>query len=131
MKQSPTNAPYCGTNGHVRYAGVHLVIEFWQAEHLDDVDAIERIMRQAVQDCGATLLHIHLHEFPAGGGVSGVGVLMESHISVHTWPEFEYAAVDVFFCGTLNPYDALPALKEGFRPGQVQMTEMKRGVLEW
>jgi S-adenosylmethionine decarboxylase len=125
-----TEVQYYGTNGHVRYAGVHLVIELWQAQNLDNIEAIDRILRRAVIDCGATLLNMHLHEFTPNGGISGVGVLQESHISIHTWPELEYAALDLFVCGTLDPYEALPALKAGFKPGKLQLTELKRGILE-
>ncbi len=119
---------YVGTNGYVSYTGVHLIIDLWKAENLTSVSEIERIFRQAVEDCDATLLHIYLHEFD-GGGVTGVAVLSESHISIHTWPEFEYAALDIFLCGTKDPYRALNAIKEGFRAANMQITEHKRGVL--
>ena len=83
----------------LRYAGSHLIIDLWDGEHLDDVGVIELALRRAVQAAGATLLHLHLHEFGSGGGVSGVAVLAELHISIHTWPERGYAAIDVFMCG--------------------------------
>ena len=121
-------AQYVGSNGYVSYTGVHLIIDLWKAEHLTSVSEIERIFRQAVDDCEANLLHIYLHEFD-GGGVTGVAVLSESHISIHTWPEFEYAALDIFLCGTKDPYKALNAIKEGFNAASMQITEHKRGVL--
>ena len=120
---------YCGTNGHVCYAGVHLIIEVWRSPYLTDLDRIERTLRQAISDCGATLLSMHLHEFSPNGGISGVGVLQESHISIHTWPEFDYAALDLFVCGTLDPYKALPALREGLAAESIQVSEIKRGIL--
>ena len=120
---------YCGTNGTVRFAGCHLIIEVWKSPHLADAPRIEQTLRRAVADCGATLLSMHLHEFSPNGGVSGVGILSESHISIHTWPEFEYAALDMFVCGTVDPYKALPALREGLEPGSLQVSEMKRGIL--
>ena len=76
----------------LRYAGNHLLIDLWDGEHFDDIGMIELALRRAVAAAGATLLHLHLHEFGAGGGVSGVAVLAESHISIHTWPERSYAA---------------------------------------
>jgi len=83
----------------------------------------------AVKEAGATLLHIHLHTFSDGGGVSGVAVLAESHISVHTWPEKGYAAFDVFMCGDAQPRKALDVFKAAFNPGRMVLGEHKRGVL--
>jgi S-adenosylmethionine decarboxylase len=75
------------TRNGLTYAGSHLIIDLWEAEGLDDRDRIEAALIDAVKAAGATLLHIHLHTFTEGGGISGVAVLAESHISVHTWPE--------------------------------------------
>jgi len=83
----------------------------------------------AVKEAGATLLHIHLHTFTDGGGISGVAVLAESHISVHTWPEKGYAAFDVFMCGDAQPRKAMEVFKRAFNPGRIVVGEHKRGVL--
>jgi S-adenosylmethionine decarboxylase len=120
---------YCGSNGTMKYAGIHLIIEVWRARYMTDIRRIEMILRKAVDACGATLLGIDLHKFSPSGGVSGVGILQESHISIHTWPEFEYAAIDIFVCGTIDPYKAITVLKEGFQPGDIQVMEVKRGIL--
>ena len=80
------------------FAGTHLLIDLWGAKYLDDLSGMEIALREIVRVCGATLLHIHLHHFTPNGGVSGVAVLAESHISVHTWPERGYAAFDVLCC---------------------------------
>jgi S-adenosylmethionine decarboxylase len=117
------------TRNGLTYAGTHLIIDLWDAEHLDDRDRIETALIDAVRAAGATLLHIHLHKFSDGGGVSGVAVLAESHISVHTWPEKKYAAFDVFMCGEAEPKKALSVLKAAFRPGRLVIGEHKRGVL--
>lgn len=109
------------------FAGVHLLIDFWDATKLDDPEYMERAMKKAVDAAGATLLHIHLHHFTPNGGVSGVAVLAESHISVHTWPERGFAAFDVFMCGACDPHKALPALKAAFRPQRVELQEERRG----
>ena len=111
------------------FAGTHLLIDFWGASRLDDLDHIKEALREAVLAAGATLLHIHLHHFSPNGGVSGVAVLAESHISVHTWPERGYAAFDVFMCGSCDPYDALPALRGAFEPGKETLKEEKRGLV--
>ncbi|MDH3771631.1 MAG: adenosylmethionine decarboxylase [Nitrospirota bacterium] len=112
----------------LRYAGSHLIIDLWQAEHLDDAGVIKMALRHAVQAAGATLLHLHLHEFSPNGGVSGVAVLAESHITIHTWPERGYAAVDVFMCGVAEPHKAVPILKHAFNADQVTISEQMRGI---
>ncbi len=117
------------TRNGLTYAGSHLIIDLWEAEGLDDRDRIEKALIDAVSAAGATLLHIHLHTFSDGGGVSGVAVLAESHISVHTWPEKGYAAFDVFMCGDAEPRKALSVFKAAFNPGRIVVGEHKRGVL--
>ncbi len=111
------------------FAGTHLILDLWGCTGLDDEELIERAFRKCVQDCGATLLHIHLHRFLPSGGISGVAVLAESHISVHTWPEKGFAAFDVFMCGDAEPRKALDVFKRAFNPGRVVVGEHKRGVV--
>ena len=113
----------------VKYAGTHLLVELWGAKNLDDVAVSEHALREAAMAAGATILHVHLHRFSPNGGLSGVVVLAESHISIHTWPERGYAALDLFMCGAADPYKAVPVLREAFAPGNVQMSEQKRGVI--
>jgi len=110
------------------FAGSHLIIDFWEAEGLSDKDRIEQAMIDAVDAAGATLLHIHLHTFTPSGGISGVAVLAESHISVHTWPERGYAAFDVFMCGKTQPRKAFSVLKEALAPKRFVLAEHKRGI---
>ena len=76
----------------LRFAGTHLIIDLWQASRLDDLAHVEQALREATIRAGATLLNIDLHHFTPNGGISGVAVLAESHISIHTWPERAYAA---------------------------------------
>ncbi|HKJ05358.1 MAG TPA: adenosylmethionine decarboxylase [Geopsychrobacteraceae bacterium] len=111
----------------VEYAGTHLIFDFWEAQHLDNLELMEASLRRCVEVSGATLLHIHLHHFTPNGGISGVAVLAESHISVHTWPERGYAAFDVFMCGDAEPEKTLPVLKDSFCPKKVNLTEHYRG----
>jgi S-adenosylmethionine decarboxylase len=109
------------------FAGTHLIIEVVDGEGLDDEARIQRAFRDCVETCGATLLHIHTHKF-SPQGVSGVAVLAESHISVHTWPEIGYGAFDVFMCGEAQPWTAVYVLRDAFRAGDVRVTELLRGV---
>jgi S-adenosylmethionine decarboxylase len=113
-------------NGKV-YAGTHLIIDLWGASRLDDLGHVEETLRRAVDASGATLLHIHLHHFTPNGGISGVAVLAESHISIHTWPERDYAALDVFMCGDAEPEKAIPILEDAFKPETVDVDELHRG----
>lgn len=126
---SPPKDFFIERNG-TRYAGTHLIIDLWDAERLDDIDHIEQAMRDCVAAAGATLLHIHLHHFTPNLGVSGVAVLAESHISVHTWPETGFAAFDVFMCGDTEPQKAVDVLKSAFRPSRVEVGEHLRGRME-
>ena len=124
-----TAKEYCCAEGDVKFAGVHLLIELWTSHHLSDSNRIRSIIIKAVNACGATMLGIDLHVFSPNGGVSGVAILQESHLSIHTWPEYNYAAIDMFVCGTINPYLAVPVLEDGFRPDKLEVQEVKRGIL--
>ncbi len=127
--QAPDDADHFITRDGVTFAGHHLIIDLWEAEGLDDQQRIEQAMRDAVEAAGATLLHIHLHTFEPNGGISGVAVLAESHISVHTWPEKGYAAFDVFMCGNADPKKTLPVLEQAFAAKRTVLGCHKRGVL--
>jgi S-adenosylmethionine decarboxylase len=110
----------------VRCAGVHLIIDLHGAKRLNDIEHIEATLRRCVEAASATLLHIHLHHFQPSG-VSGVAVLAESHISIHTWPEAGYAALDVFMCGSADPDKCVPVLREAFSAKRVGVNELLRG----
>jgi S-adenosylmethionine decarboxylase len=112
-----------------RCAGSHLLIDLWDGQGFDDIRVIDSALRRAVQAAGATLLHLHLHEFGSGGGVSGVAVLAESHISIHTWPEHGYAAIDAFMCGAADPHKVVPILRRAFNARRIAIFEQMRGVL--
>jgi S-adenosylmethionine decarboxylase len=110
----------------VRCAGVHLIIDLHGACGLNDIDLIEVTLRRCVEAARATLLHMHLHHFQPNG-VSGVAVLAESHISIHTWPDARYAALDVFMCGKASPDACIPVLREAFKAERVEVNEILRG----
>ena len=120
---------YFVENDGLSFAGAHLFLDMWGARNLDVPVSIEAALRCAARDAGATVLHAHFHRFQASGGVSGVVVLAESHISIHTWPERAFAAVDIFMCGDCDPYDAVPALRDAFAPQSMQLGEQKRGLV--
>jgi len=111
------------------YAGKHLLLDCWNAVNLDNLALIEQGLRDAVTVTGATLLHIHLHHFTPNSGVSGVAVLAESHISIHTWPERDYAALDIFMCGETQPEKAIPVFKDVFQTETINVSEHLRGRL--
>jgi S-adenosylmethionine decarboxylase len=111
----------------MKFAGMHLLVDLWGASNLCDPAHIDAALREAAEAAGATILHGHFHHFSPNGGVSGVLVLAESHISIHTWPERDFAAVDIFMCGACDPYESVPALRRAFAPARVDLDEQRRG----
>ncbi len=109
------------------FAGLHITVDLYNAQDLDSIELIEGCMRECVSACGASLLHIHLHHFTPNDGVTGVAVLAESHISVHTWPEKNFAAFDIFMCGDAQPEAAIEILKRTFKPTNIETKNIKRG----
>ncbi len=112
----------------IKTLGKQLLGEFMGCKaDLDDVPAIKKMMEDAALFSNATIVDSVFHHF-SPWGVSGVVVIAESHLAIHTWPEYEYAAVDVFTCGdTVNPWDALNFLKKAFRAEQTSIKEVTRG----
>ncbi len=118
----------CDARGNA-YAGDHLLIEMWDADHLADANYIQSALERAARAAAATVLHSYYHPFGEGMGVSGVTILAESHISIHTWPERGYAAIDVFMCGDCDPNLTLPVLQDAFSPSRTEAQQLKRGVV--
>ncbi len=111
--------------------GRHLLVELHgcQPELLKRVDLVRDILVGAARACGATIVDVAFHEFNPFG-VSGVVVIAESHLSIHTWPEYRYAAVDVFTCGdVIKPDAAVAYLASRFRCKNPAVVEMKRGII--
>ena len=112
-----------------RYAGIHLLVEFWKASHIHDAGYIERALIDSARSAGTRVLESSFHKFSPSGGVTGVVLLAESHISIHTWPEHAYAAIDIFMCGGSDPHDALPELLRAFEPERHEIAVQHRGKL--
>ena len=112
-----------------RFAGLHLVLDMWGAKHLQDSLAIESALKDAAAVANATVLHGYFHEFSPHGGITGVLLLAESHISIHTWPEFGFAAVDLFMCGEFNPNEVVSLLSRWFEPVRLDVKTIHRGAL--
>ncbi len=112
-----------------KFAGMHLLIDIWGASNLDSPQLIDETLCNGAIAAGATILHSHFHHFTPNAGVSGVVVLAESHISIHTWPERNFAALDVFMCGACDPYKVIPFLQAAFNPSSIQVDEQRRGLV--
>ena len=109
--------------------GKHWLVEMYQVPKLDDIGRIRRALRRAVSQSGVRLIRLQLHHFGPRLGVTGVALLAESHISIHTWPERRYAALDIFMCGPASdPQKALDALREVLMPGRVRIRRFERGL---
>jgi S-adenosylmethionine decarboxylase len=111
-------------------AGTHLLADLHGIESgpLLDAAAIEALLRSAAEAAGARILHGHFHTFGPEQGVTGVLLLAESHISIHTWPEAGFAAVDIFMCGAARPQLALARIEAALRPATAQVRDVARGL---
>src|SRR5690625_1905496 len=102
--------------GKIVALGRQILVEFHECDHdsLNDVSYIEKSMLQATRRSGATIISHDFHKF-SPHGVSGVVVIAESHVAIHTWPEYNYSAVDIFTCGeTIDPWLIQEDLKKSF-----------------
>lgn len=113
--------------------GTHLILELkdcFAGDLLNNVQQIEYIMVEAAKKAKATVLSANFHTYNPHG-VSGVVIIAESHLTIHTWPEYNYAAVDIFTCGDLiNPAVAADFLIKEFNSKTPFYKQMKRGILQ-
>lgn len=115
----------------MRALGKHLLVELYgcNPELLKKVNAVREILVTAAKACKATVVDLAFHEFKPFG-VSGVVVIAESHLSIHTWPEYQYAAVDIFTCGnTIEPEQAVRHIADSFDCPHPSVVEVKRGFI--
>ena len=113
------------------YLGRHILAEFFNCTPniLNNLTRIEELMTQAAIECGATVVQKCFHMF-SPFGVSGVVIIAESHLAIHTWPELGYAAVDLFTCGeSCDPKVAYEYLKNAFGADKASYSELKRGII--
>ena len=115
----------------MRSLGRHLMIELYDCDSkiLNDVHKVEAIMVEAANYARACIVDVVFHTFNPHG-VSGVVVIAESHLAIHTWPEFNFASVDIYTCGAeINPWRAYHFVVRKFKAKNMTALEMKRGVL--
>jgi len=112
--------------------GVHLLAEYYECDKdiLDNVFLIEEIMLEATRKAKAHIVAKNFHRFEPYG-VSGVIIISESHLTIHTWPEYNFAAVDVFTCGVeIDPHICHDYLKEAFKSKNITIEKVLRGGLK-
>ncbi|TAF56605.1 MAG: adenosylmethionine decarboxylase [Oscillatoriales cyanobacterium] len=107
--------------------GTHLVVDAWEAPSklLNDPECIRQALLNAISAGGATLIDLCVHQF-SPHGVTATATLAESHIAIHTWPEYGYFAADIFFCGAGEPQKALEFLKSALQADRATVTEVVR-----
>jgi S-adenosylmethionine decarboxylase len=119
--------PINTTTSRFTYAGTHVVADFWHGKEIKTEQQLKQLLRGAAKAACSTPLRVCVYTFEPQG-ITGVILLAESHIAVHTWPEIHYTAVDVFTCGKeARPKAALKFLQDALQPEHVEITEMKRG----
>jgi S-adenosylmethionine decarboxylase len=110
--------------------GNHLILECHgcDSDLLKDSSKLEEILKKSAVDAKATILHSYFHKFEVGEGITGIIALAESHISVHTWPEHSFMAVDVFMCGDCNPYDSYSSIIKSIKVEKHSVKCFERGI---
>jgi S-adenosylmethionine decarboxylase len=117
--------------GDLNALGRHILLELKDCnrEVLNNLDLLQDVLCSAAQEAGATVLEKHFHHF-SPQGVSGAVIIAESHLALHTWPEYGYAALDIFTCGdSVKPEVAVELLIKIFESKDPTIIELKRGVL--
>lgn len=117
---------------NIEQLGRHILVEYYNCdkELLKNHEAIEEFMNQAAREANATIVTSCFHKFNPWG-VSGAVIIQESHLTIHTWPEYGYASVDLFTCGdTVNPWDAFKYLEKVLKSDRSESTEVSRGLVD-
>jgi len=117
------------SKGKIKYPGIHLIVEFWGGKIIENPKEIERILIRAAKEAKNIPLKVITRKFQPHG-ITGVVLLAESHITLHSWPEINYLAIDIFTCGDKTfPYRALDYLKKKFKPKKTKIKKIKRGEI--
>lgn len=112
--------------------GRQILVEFYDcnSDVINDVSQVESILLEATRASRASIISHNFHKF-SPHGVSGTVVIAESHVAIHTWPEYNYAAVDIFTCGeTIDPWIIQDYIKTSFEAQNVSSMELKRGLFK-
>jgi len=110
--------------------GRHIILEMWGCQNLESVDTAERALREMVVALDVNLLDLRVYPF-SPVGVTGIAIVSESHLVIHTWPEYGYAAVDLFTCGAVrDPQDAVNVLRRLYAPDRIGVMEINRGQMD-
>lgn len=114
----------------MKFLGKHIILELYDcpADVLSDPILIKEIMNDAANVMEATIVESKFHHF-SPLGVSGVVIIMESHLTIHTWPEYGYAAVDIFTCGEIFMDKGIEYLRQHLKSGRMEVKKMGRGAL--
>ncbi|MEM1537612.1 MAG: adenosylmethionine decarboxylase [Candidatus Nezhaarchaeales archaeon] len=113
--------------------GRHLIIEFYgcNPEMLANDERIKKTLLRSIEVMGGHVKGECLYKFPPYGGITLLIAIAESHVSIHTWPEHGYAAIDIFTCGSnMDPWKAYDVIINEFKPRKFNVTDIRRGILE-
>jgi S-adenosylmethionine decarboxylase len=114
----------------VKSLGRHVIVELWGCQNIDSESLVEDALREAVDACQVTMRDLQVFPWEPYNGVSGIAILAESHLSIHTWPELGYAAVDIFTCGEqAQPDAAIPVFQRHFAPERLEVMQVSRGII--
>lgn len=128
-KGSFSSRKYAESSVSKKYAGIHLIVDFWNGKNIENSRKLKKILFEAAKKSNNTPLEITIHKF-SPRGITGVILLAESHIAIHAWPELNYLAIDIFTCGEKTmPYLALEYFKSIYKPQRIKIKLIKRGKL--
>lgn len=121
-----------GEFNFARYSGKHLILDLFgvSTHKLCNLDDVKACLEKSALQAGATILETNFHHFGEGYGLTGVIILAESHISIHTWPEEQFAAIDIFMCGSCNPENTLSVINDYFSPSKINYNILYRGLVD-
>jgi len=115
-----------------KFLGRHVILDIWGTENSEvflDISAASKVLKEIAINAGATVLDERWHHFGEGNGYTGVIILAESHISVHTWPEYGHAAVDIFMCGEPDPRTTVKPIVSYFKANKYSILISQRGQM--